>query len=491
MRTRDRGPAGRLERAVDAWRAEEAHARVQRWGEVPDAATAADVSARHGWLRGAEARELLAQLLASGAVSPDEAGALAGHLARAVAEHQLAPARVALRALAATAGDVQGNAVPFARLVEDVATETDARRRNALAGALSAAAERQLPLLLDARALADEAAARALARLPARPDAGPDTPALLLEANALLDATDDAARELVSAALRASGLTPSGGDLQWHDVLAATRARSLDGGFPRAGRFRRFGALLAPLGFDRELGAHVRVAGTHGGLDPRAHLAVLSAPRDVRIGGPTLEHGLLTELTSLDATGRALALALSAPALPVALARPLDASVARTFGALLVQLHADRVFLRHARGLTGRDADTTARAAALFVLLELRVTAAALVARRTSGTDRLPVAADALRRALGGAHVPPALAALVVHTPAAVAARFRARRAALALHVALREHADDDWFRNPRVSEPLRAMTSRGGALTVEAALTELGGSVEHAKARMGELIGG
>jgi hypothetical protein len=475
---------------VDSWRAEEAHARTQRWADAPDAASAADVSARHGWLRGAEVRELLAQLISAGAVSPDEGGALAAHLARAVAEHALAPARIALRALAASVVDVNRDAVPIARVVEDVATEPDARRRTVLARSLAAIAESQLPMLLDARALADEMGARALVGLPARPDAGPDAAALLVEANGLLDATDDAARELVAAAVRTSGITPSGSDLEWHDLLAAARARSLDGHFPRAGRFRRFGALLAPLGLDRELGAHVRVTGTHGGLDPRAHLAVLSAPRDVRIAGPTFEHGLHSELTSIDATGRALALALSAPALPMALARPLDASVARTFGALLVQLHADRVFLRQARGVSGRELDHLARAAALQVLLELRVTAAALIARRATGVDRLPIAADALRRALGGAHVPSALAALLVHTPAALAARFRARRGALALHVALREHADEDWFRNPRASEPLRAMASRGGGLTIEAALAELGGSAERAKGRMGELIG-
>ena len=468
MKARDTGPAGRLARAIDAWRGEEAHARIQRWGEVEDAASPADVSARHGWLRGAEARELLAQLLAAGAVSPEEGGAMAAHLARVVAEHVLAPARIALRAGALSAADVNGDAVPIARLVEDIALEPDARRRGVLARALVASAERNLPMLLDARALADEAGARALIGLPARPDAGPDTAVLLAEASALLDATDDATRDLVDAAVRSSGIAPSGGDPQWHDVLAAARFRTLDGAFPRAGRFRRFGALLAPLGLHRELGTHVRLAGNHGGLDPRAHLAVLSAPRDVRIGAPSIEHGLFSELTCLDATGRALALALAAPALPMALARPLDASVARSFGALLTQLHADRVFLKQARAISGRELDTTARAVALQVLLELRVSAAALLARRATDVDRATVAADALRRALGGAHVPNALAALVVRTPAALAARFRAKRGALALHAALREHADEDWFRNPRTAEPLRALASRGGALTIE-----------------------
>lgn len=490
MRARDTGPAGKLMRTVDAWRGEEAHARVSRWAALPDAASAADVSARHGWLRGAEAREILAQLISAGAVTPEEGGALAAHLARAVAEHALAPARIALRALAATPADVNGDAVALTQLVEDVAIEPDARRRNVYARALAATAERQLPMLLDARALADEAGARALRGLPTRPDAGPDQAALLTEASALLDATDDAVRDLVSAAQRSSGTTPSSNDLHWHDVLSAARARPLDGKFPHAGRFRRFGALLAPLGFDRELSAHVRVASTHGGLDPRAHLAVITAPRDIRIGAPSLEHGLYSELNAIDATGRALALALAAPALPPALARPLDASVSRAFGALFVQLHADRVFLRHARGLSGRELDTTARAAALLVLLELRVTAAALIARRATGADRLPVAAEAMSRAIGGARVPNALAALIVLTPAALAARFRGRRAALALHAALREHADEDWFRNPRVTEPLRALASRGGALSIEAGIAELGGDVASAGVRVRELIG-
>lgn len=490
MRARDTGPAGTLVGAVDAWRAEEAHARVERWSGSPDAPSAADVCARHGWLRGAEPRELLSQWFASGAVSPDEAGALAAHLACASTQHALASAKDALRALAVSSVDVCGELTPLARVVAEVVTEQDARRRGALAAALSTVAESHFPRLLEARGVADEVGARALVGLPPRPDAGPEAAALLLEAEVLLDATDDAARELCAAAVRASGLTLRRGELQWHELLFALRARPLDGHFPRAGRFRRFGVLFAPLGLDRELGAHVRVTGTHGGLDSRAHLAVLSAPRDVRIGAPTLEHGLRSELTSLDATGCALAHALASPALPIALARPLDASVARSFGALFVQLHADRVFLHQARGLSGRELDAVARAAALHVLLELRVTAAALLARRAGGADRLSSAAEALRRALGGAHVPAALAALVVRTPAALAARFRARRGALALQVALREHADEDWFRNPRASEPLRAMASRGGALTIEAALAELGGSVERAKVRVGELTG-
>ncbi len=414
---------------------------------------------------------------------------MAGHLARAVAEHALAPARDALRAQASSRVSVDGDSVPLLELVVDLPLEPRAPSRARVA-AVEAAAERQRPRLLDARALADAEGTRALAALPSRPDAGPAPDALRTEAEALLAATDDAANELVAAAVRARVAEPSPGGPRWHDVLAALRAPALDGQFASASRFRRIGASLAPLGFSRELGAHVRVVGAHGGLDPRARLAVLAAPHDLRIAAPTVEHGLATELSAVDVTGRALALSLGSVGLPPALARPLDASVARTFGAVLAQLLADRGFVRRVLGLTGRALEDVTRAAALLTLLALRVDAAVVLVRGQPSADRAEAAAVWLSRALGGARIPVSLATLVALTPGAGAARFRGRRGGLALHVALREHADEDWFRNPRTSALLRALAARGGALGVEAALAELGGAPSAALERCRELVG-
>jgi hypothetical protein len=385
---------------------------------------------------------------------------------------------------------VGGDARPLAEVLAQLVVASGARRRESLAGALVAVAARELPRLLDARAQADAEGARVLAGLPVRPDAGPTPDVLREEADALLAATDDAAIELVAAALRTGEVEPSAGGPHWHDLVAALRQRTLDGHVPAASRFRRFGVALAPLGFARELGAHVRIAGTHGGLDPRARLAVVAAPRDVRIAVSPLELGLVSELAALDATGRALALALGSAGLPSPLARPLDASVARAFGALFAQLYADPLFVRRVLGLSGREAGALARAAALVQLLVLRLDAAVILARAEPPALRREAAVSLLRRALGGAHLPAELAVLVAVTPGAAAARFRGRRGGLALHVALREHADADWFRNPRSSEMLRALAARGGALSVEASLAELGGAASCGARRLSELLG-
>lgn len=491
MSPREAQPSARLREAIERWRSDEARARVARWASLPDAPSPSEVAAVHGRLRGAEARELCAELVAAGALSAEEGGACAAHLARAVAEQALASSHEALRSHITERVPVAGDALPLREVVAQLVVESGARRRETLAASLVAAAARLLPRLRDARAEADAEGARVLAGLPQRPDAGPAPDVLRDEARALLEGTDDAAAELVAAALRVGGVEPSPGGLRWHDLVAALRARVLDGHVAPASRFRRIGASLAPLGFARELGAHVRVAGTHGGLDVRARLAVVAAPRDVRLAVSPLECGLVSELAAVDATGRALALALGSVGLPPALARPLDASVSRAFGALFAQLHADAVFVRRVVGLSGREAESYARAAALLSLLSARLDAAVLLARGEPPASRLEAAAALLRRALGEAYVPEPPAALLALTPGAAAARFRGRRGGLALHAALREHADADWFRNPRSSEMLRSMAVRGGALSIEAALAELGGSPRSAVTRLGELCGG
>ena len=58
------------------------------------------------------------------------------------------------------------------------------------------------------------------------------------------------------------------------------------------------------------------------GLDPRARVAAVDAPRDVRVTASPIELGVPSELAAADAAGRALGLCLAAPGLPVALAYP-------------------------------------------------------------------------------------------------------------------------------------------------------------------------
>ena len=73
--------------------------------------------------------------------------------------------------------------------------------------------------------------------------------------------------------------------------------------------------------------------------------------------------------------------------------------------------------------------------------------------------------------------------------PLQVRARGLEHLAALAMHRALRERFDTDWFRNPRVGELLRAGCERGNGLGPEAWCAELGTSLADAGVRAIELV--
>jgi hypothetical protein len=59
----------------------------------------------------------------------------------------------------------------------------------------------------------------------------------------------------------------------------------------------------------------------------------------------------------------------------------------------------------------------------------------------------------------------------------------------LALHVALRERCDHDWYRNPQSEELLRSACGRGNLLSPEALCEELGAPLARAAKRGVELV--
>jgi hypothetical protein len=121
------------------------------------------------------------------------------------------------------------------------------------------------------------------------------------------------------------------------------------------------------------------------------------------------------------------------------------------------------------RGLSGREVETVSRACALSVLVSLRVDAARLL------IDPDPSScAEHVSRALG-VPVPAGVAALIGCSGGEPRARVRAWAGALVLADRLRDAFDEDWYRNPRAEEPLRAAAERGGALSIEALCGELG----------------
>lgn len=483
-----RSPADRLREALEAWRRDEAAERVARWRGARGAAGAREVADRHDWLRADEAHEALAEARDAGLLSADEHAALRAHLARAAGEAELAEARDRLRQVSRTRVTEGHEAMSIGAALDRMLGAADPRGRDLTTRALEQAAARVGSELLDARARADEAAARVLGGAPRHPDAGPEDDSILDAARAVLAATDDAATESTAWALRG---VPSAGDPRWDALAVGLRRRELDGLWVPAGRWRRIAAPLAALGLGREITARLRTEPSHGGIDPRVRIAVVDAPRDVRLAPSAIELGLVSELAGAEAVGRALLLALVAPALPVETRRPAVGTPARAFGVLFAQLLGDVRFLRRARGLDPREAEEAARTVRVIALLDLRLAAAAVIARREpagSGRERNERASELLRRALR-VEVPPALAILIARTPSAVAARFRARHGALAWAQALRERHDEDWFRNPRAAEQLRASGARGGLLSIEAWCEELGAGDDAVRAGLRELV--
>jgi hypothetical protein len=235
------------------------------------------------------------------------------------------------------------------------------------------------------------------------------------------------------------------------------------------------------------LAAHGRAASTHGGLLPFGRVVPVSCPSDVRVCTAALEYGMLSELAAADAIGRAVAYAHASPALPASLRHPVAGSVARAIGALSALRLCHPAFLRAARGVSLREADELSRLFATSVLAEARLCAASVLARDLHGDARLERAAELAERALSRP-LPPAVGAALV-TRIAPGAAFRARAHSFAIVFALRERFDEDWFRNPRASEPLLGAAARAGELSIEALAQELGADLARGPLWLAELF--
>jgi hypothetical protein len=397
-----------------------------------------------------------------------EAGATRAHLARVVSEATLVEARLHIRRAPNARVEVDSRAMNASEALERYL-------RTAFEPAAKALFDRLAPetaFLARARADANEAARPILsgAKLD---EVAIERPAMVDAARAFLDGTAEMAAE-------ARELVAPGAD----HVLGIARALAL--GEPRT-KMSAVGGELAPLGFDRDLAARVRIEPRASfDFDARPRVLAIDPPHDVRIVAGTIALGPFGELYDAEAVGRALAAALASVALPYALRSPPIGSFGRALGTTIASLACDRAFLRRARDLGSKNAEARARVASAVLLLDTRLHAAAFLARdaRDGGED----AAVRLGRAVA-ARVPKPLAELMVHTPAALGPRVMGRLTGLAMTAALRERYDEDWFRNPRAAEPLRAAAERAGTLAGETFLTELGGSLDAARARIAELF--
>lgn len=446
-------PANSLRRALRAYRRDEARARVARWRGVADAESDAEVLHAHRFMTSDEAQERLAEAEEEGAFAPDEARAMRAHVADAHAARELTRTRAAWGALPFQALDRNGNRERCAELVELVSApgaRANRSLRASSAQAIERAAAEIAPRVEDAAQRA-RAARLAVLGTPSSgaPERGEPKTSLTELARGFLSLTDDLAAEALSRAAATSGLDHPE---RWEDLAAVLSFPDLQGRFGQRDRARRIAAPFAGLGFARELGG-VKLEPAHPSVGVRARLAVLDPTRDVRVSPAFREQGLASELAILEGVGRGLAQLLLPAALPFAQALPVVDEGARTFAALLMQLPCDPRFLGSGRTLS-KEVPSIAAAGVSLQLSALRVAAASLIAREDGTRDAIE---GVCTRALG-VPVPMPLARLALLGDVSPRARFRAGLHALFFWTLLRDAHDEDWFRNPRSAETLRAM---------------------------------
>lgn len=435
--------AGKLEEALRAWIAADARARIG--GDRPEL----------GWLRGPRGRELFEEARERGALDGDELRA-AAHWLREVhlsVGRSRASARVA-EALGKRVPHDSDHHAPLA-LFARMALEAHRGRRRAMARSLETFAIDLLRALREGIADVEESAEGAawLSSIDAW-DRAPE-----LGAAALLDETEELFAEALARAAHGSG------DVErWEDVIFLVRGGRFDPLYERRHRFRRIADGLAAVGVREALGKRARVEPERG---LSTDVVALEVPRDVRIVPSALELGAFSEREATIAIGRAASIAWRHPALSPLVAS-IESSVGPAIGALFAHLACDG----RASELDLKQERAIAEHALLVELFELRTEAAAVL-----GDE------DALRRAWR-ADVERHVAACALHGRS----RLRALRWAAPLYVVLRERYDEDWWRNPRAAEPLRAGSERA-PLTVEAWCAELGADPSTLGPRYRELV--
>lgn len=415
---------------------------------------------------------------------PDAYAALSAHLARAVLEHHYACARTLSEELLAREVTVEGETRALGQLLDLWRGASSHAQRARTLRDMAPALESFAAALLRLSARADGEVAERLAHLraPRHPDAGPEGGSQPL-ARAWLADTEELTREALAFARRTLHAEGQGG----FDALWVALGQPFAGLFPRDGRLRRLAADWEPLGLRRLLASRARAAPEHPGPLVGAHVVVLAAPEDVRVSAASRELGLASEIAGAEAVGRAVGHVHASEALPLGLRFAPVATVARSLGSLAVQRLCAPLFLRRVRGLSTRESDTLARAAACFFLLDSRLLAAAVLARPLHDAQALDELASLAERALLGPVPRGVGAALVLR--ASPGGAFRGKVHGPALSWALRERFDEDWFLNPRVGEPLRGAAARAGALSIEAWADELGTDCARGIARLAELF--
>ena len=476
-----RSPLEIAREGIERFRRAEARALV---GD-DDARREAEVARRA--LRG-EAREAIERAAGMGLMDAASHGALLAQLARAARIEARARRDVLRGPSVLDEVRVDGAPTTVLAIASRAPLDPDRGRRAAHLVAAGDVIGTERARRLEAHAEGREAEARILSRGPRSPDAAPAE--LAARAEAFLAATDDASRELSERAARAVGAR--GERTHAADVIAALRAPQLDALVAPRDRSRRLAGWLAPLGLDAWLTRGAALALPHDEVATRAHVAVLAPGKEVRIAPSRLELGLVSELALARGIGRALAALLVHRALPPELARAEPGSVGHALGALVSGWAMEPRFLERTLGLDASAASALSLAARALEVCRARWLAARVLARagglppREAAERAKELAARAL--SVRDASMPIELADPSGDDDARVLAEARGALSALSLFAPLRERFNEDWYRNPRAAELLRAAAARGGALSAEAWEEELGASDAGLASRVVEL---
>ncbi len=315
----------------------------------------------------------------------------------------------------------------------------------------------------------DAVASRVLARGPAleRPE---------LDLEAWLSLTDEATHEALERTLFALGLPAKEREIS---LPRALRAEALDAAFPRTRRIARLARALEVFGADPRTASRLRIE-EHAAATLRSDLAPIDPPARVAIALPTVELGLGSELLTLEALGRGLALAMVSPALGLEHRRLPSAPVPPALGALLVLLPTDARFLSRQLELDARAVASIRPVASYLALVRMRLELARLAFRKRGLSAKDDHAHALAARALGATSDLPAGPLLVSSEPTPLLeASARAASAAPVLFTALRERHDEDFFRNPRTLDTIAGAAARGARLGLEEWLAELGAPLE------------
>ncbi len=238
------------------------------------------------------------------------------------------------------------------------------------------------------------------------------------------------------------------------DASMLLRASRFDAGFPGGAMEATIRVQVESMGVDPRANGRIRYdVGERPGKSPRAFCAPVRVPGEVHLvlrphGGQGDWRTFLHEL------GHALHFAYTDGGLPFEHRMLGDASVTEGYAMLLDHLMQDRGWLKRHTGLGATQLDDFARASAFEELLYLRRYCGKLLYELELHGGAVPSGAipelyvETLRAATGLRYR--AADAFVDVDPRFYAARYlRAWQLQATLTHTLREHFDEDWWRNP------------------------------------------